>query len=61
MTRNGCAVAEGIARRKRVSIAKGARHWVKANRLMLEDAEHLERFMRIHYEELVDDAGRVLF
>lgn len=60
LTRNGYAVAEGVARRKHVEMARGARHWVKANRVMLEDAGYLRRFKLIKYEDLVEDTRRVL-
>ena len=60
ITRNGYAVAEGISRRKKVPIQRGARHWVEANRWMLRDAEHLLHFRRIKYEDLVADPETVL-
>ena len=56
MIRNGYAVAEGTRRRKRrpISIERSARHWCKANEIMLRDSEKLERFLLIKYEDFVE-------
>jgi len=62
MIRNGYAVAEGTRRRKRrpVSIQRSARHWAKANEVMLEDSEKLERFLLVKYEDFVENPREVL-
>ena len=62
MIRNGYAVAEGTRRRKRrpVSIERSAKHWAKANEIMLEDSERLERFLLVKYEDFVENPIEVL-
>jgi hypothetical protein len=54
MARHPCAVAEGIRRREGHDLRDAARHWAEANRLLLDDLRHLERWTGVHYEELCD-------
>ena len=62
MIRNGYAVAEGTRRRKRrpVNIERSAKHWAKANKIMLEDSERLERFLLVKYEDFVENPTEIL-
>ena len=62
MIRNGYAVAEGTRRRKRrpISIERSARHWCKANEIMLKDSEKLERFLLVKYEDFVESPRDIL-
>lgn len=60
LVRNGYAVAEGMNRREGYGLERCARHWGTANRIMMNDAEHLEHFMLVRYEELVQDARAVM-
>ena len=62
MIRNGYAVAEGTRRRKRrpISIERSARHWSRANEIMLEDSEKFERFLLVKYEDFVANPQEVL-
>jgi hypothetical protein len=53
IVRSGYAVAEGVRRREGYPLERCARHWSVANRLMLEDAERLRRFLLIRYEDLI--------
>lgn len=53
MVRNGYAVCEGIYRKGEKDMTRAARHWNLVNRIMLEDAAHLDHFLLLPYEELV--------
>jgi len=61
IVRNGYAVAEGIARRKKVDIWKGARHWINANSIMIQDAKYLKNFKLIKYEDFVQNTEHVTY
>lgn len=52
LVRSGYAVAEGIRRRMGCTIERSARHWDTVNRIMIEDAKHLDRFHLVSYEQL---------
>ena len=52
LVRNGYAVTEGILRKGQKSIDRGARHWNTVNKIMLDDALHIQRFLKISYEEM---------
>lgn len=54
MARHPCAVAEGIRRREGHDLRAAARHWAEANRLLLDDLPHLERWTGVRYEDLCD-------
>ena len=54
IVRNGYAVVEGIRRRQGYPVERCARHWELANRLMLDDATRLRRFLLVRYEDLFD-------
>ena len=53
IVRNGYAVVEGIKRKGGKSVERGARHWKKVNEIMLEDAEHVKKFLLVRYEDFV--------
>jgi hypothetical protein len=55
VVRNGYAVAESILHRGNKSLARAARHWAKVNRLMLEQANHVDDFMLFRFEDLLND------
>lgn len=55
VVRNGYATAESIRTTGNKSLSRAARHWAMVNRLMLEQASHLENFMFFRFEDLVDD------
>lgn len=57
LVRNGFAVTEGICRKGRKSVERGARHWNRVNELMLRDAGSVERFLLVKYEDLVTKPG----
>jgi len=52
VTRHPYAVCEGMRRRSKATIEEAARQWATANEVMLADAERLDHFLRITYEEL---------
>lgn len=54
VVRSGYAVAESIRSRGNKSLARAARHWAKANRLMLDQASHVDNFMLFRFEDLLD-------
>lgn len=67
IVRNGYAVAEGISRKAEPHhLAKGwpiemsAWQWRRSNEVMQQDAEHLEKFMWVTYEDLCADTKGVL-
>lgn len=59
IVRSGYAVAEGIHRRQGYDLQRCARHWGLANRIMIEDAERLSRFLLVKYEDLLADVPAV--
>ncbi|MGH8241821.1 MAG: sulfotransferase family protein [Steroidobacteraceae bacterium] len=61
IVRNGYAVVEGIKRKGGKTVVRGARHWRKVNEMMLEDAEHLNRFLLVRYEDFVAAPRSELF
>lgn len=60
LVRNGYAVTESISRRGNKSVERSARHWAKANEIMLEDAGGLDRYLQVRYEEMARDPEAVL-
>ena len=67
LVRNGYAVAEGITRKgdpKHLDegwpIDMSARQWARGNEVLLEDAEHLDHFMWLRYEDLCEDPGAAI-
>lgn len=52
LARHPYAVCEGIRRRRGHALQDCAKHWVQANRIMLEDSSHLQHFLLIRYEDL---------
>jgi len=60
LVRNGYAVAEGMNRREGYSLDRCARHWNTANKIMLDDAAHLKRFLLVHYEDITQDPGAAM-
>ncbi|MDM7859632.1 sulfotransferase [Alteromonas sp. ASW11-36] len=62
IVRNGYAVAEGISRKgdpKSIKegwpIGKSAWQWARSNQVMLDDAEQLDKFHLVRYEDLATD------
>lgn len=62
LVRNGYAVAEGISRKgdpKHIKegwpIERSARQWARSNEVLEQDAEHLEHFTWVKYEDLAAD------
>jgi len=61
IVRNGYAVAEGTRRRlhaelrKDIDISLAAKHWNDANRILLDDSEHLKHRALWKYEDIVAD------
>jgi hypothetical protein len=53
IVRNGYAVVEGIKRKGGKSVARGARHWRLVNENMLSDAQHVEKFLLVRYEDFI--------
>jgi hypothetical protein len=53
IVRNGFAVVEGIKRKGGKSVARGARHWKCVNEIMLNDAQHVKKFLLVSYEDFV--------
>ena len=60
MYRHPCAVAEGIRRREGYDLRDAARHWARANELLLGDLPHLDTWTEVRYEELCADPEGVL-
>jgi Sulfotransferase family len=60
ITRHPYAVCEGMRRRSNATIEGAARQWATANEVMLTDAERLEHFLLISYEELTERTGETL-
>ena len=60
MVRNGYAVAEGIRRKGDKKIGRGATHWNKANKYMLERAKNINNFFLLRYEDLCDKPEKTL-
>ena len=56
LIRNGYAVAEGIRRKGRKSLSRGARHWNLTNKIMINDAQKIRKFIEIKYEDMVDNS-----
>ena len=59
LVRNGYAVTEGISRKGRKSIERGALHWSLVNEWMLDDASQIERFTLVKYEDLVSNPAEM--
>jgi hypothetical protein len=63
VVRNGYAVVEGIRRKGRKPVERGARHWARVNEIMTEDSKKLHRFLLVRYEDFVasseDTLGRL--
>lgn len=55
LVRNGYVVAEGIRRKGGKPVERGARHWGTVNRIMLDNARHVDHFLEVRYEDLVND------
>ncbi len=67
IVRNGYAVAEGITRKADPKhlidswpIEMSAYQWKRSNEVLQEDAEHLDRFLWIKYEDLASDTAATL-
>jgi GNAT superfamily N-acetyltransferase len=55
ITRSPYAVCEGIRRIEGCSIEAAAEHWTRAHEILLEDADKLDHFVLLRYEDLCDD------
>lgn len=53
LVRNGYAVTEGIRRKGKKSLDRGAKHWNIVNKIMLEDSKALDHYLELKYEDLV--------
>ncbi len=53
LVRNGYAVTEGIRRKGKKSVDRGAKHWNLVNKIMLEDSRKLDNYLELKYEDLV--------
>lgn len=62
IVRNGYAVCEGIKRKKggAINYERAARHWAKANEVILKDSEKLGHFKLVRYEELTEKTEKTL-
>lgn len=60
ITRHPYAVCEGMRRRSKATIEDAARQWATANEVMLADAEKLEHFLLLSYEELTERTDETL-
>jgi Sulfotransferase family len=60
VVRSAYAVAEGIRRKGSKEVGRGARHWRKANQIMLDDSRHVSRFMLVRYEDFVASPAEML-
>ena len=59
LVRNGYAVTEGIRRKGLKSVERGARHWNTVNKIMVKDAQDINNFLLVHYEDLVNKPNEV--
>lgn len=59
LVRNGYAVTEGIRRKGLKSVERGARHWNMVNKIMVKDAQNINNFLLLHYEDLVNKPNDV--
>ena len=59
LVRNGYAVTEGIHRKGLKSVERGARHWNMVNKIMVKDAQNINNFLLLHYEDLVNKPNDV--
>ena len=60
IVRHPYAVCEGMRRRGGFGIADAARHWARGNGTMLADAEELDCFLLVSYEEFCAEPNNVL-
>ncbi|QKT02460.1 sulfotransferase [Ectothiorhodospiraceae bacterium 2226] len=52
LVRNGYAVSDSIRRRGKKPLARAAAHWNTVNRVMLEDARGVDKFLAVRYEDI---------
>jgi len=62
IVRNGYAVCEGIKRKKggAINYERAARHWAKANEVMLNDSKKLMHFKLFRYEDLTENTEKTM-
>ena len=53
LVRNGYAVTEGIRRKGKKSVERGAKHWSIVNKIMLEESKKLDNYLELRYEDIV--------
>ncbi len=54
VVRNAYAVTEGIRRKGKKSVERGAHHWNLVNKIMVNDAKLVDNFITIRYEDVVE-------
>ncbi len=59
LVRNGYAVTEGIRRKGLKSVERGACHWNMVNKIMVKDAQNINNFLLLRYEDLVNKPNDV--
>lgn len=55
VVRNGFAVVEGIKRKGKKDVIRGAKHWNLVNKIMIDDSKKINRFLLVKYEQLVGE------
>ncbi len=60
IVRNGYAIAEGIRRKAGHPLEKGIRQWKESYRIVFDDLPHLDRSIKVTYEELTDRPAETL-
>lgn len=55
LIRNGYAVTEGIYRKGKKPVSRGAYHWNHVNKIMMEDAKKIKNFFQLKYEDMVEN------
>ncbi len=55
LVRDGYAVCEGIKRKGRQPISHAAKHWARVNEMMMEECNHVKRYLQISYEDITEN------
>lgn len=73
IVRNGYAVSEGIVRKRlydpdrphmaglKTTIKEAAEQWYNANRILMDDIQHLKKSLVVKYEDLVKNTNETIF
>lgn len=59
IVRNGFVVCEGLKRKKKHDIRLCAKHWNRANKIMMEESKDVD-FLMVYYEDLVNDTQNTM-